>query len=525
MKRFHFVIVLLLSIRCSAQPAIEWQMNYGGTDDDEPYSIIETIDKGFAVAGITASNDFDVSGNHLGTCFGGTTCSDMFVLKLDSAGHIEWSKVFGGTNFDGAETIIQTLDSGFMVAGVTASNDGDVSGNHGGQSDCWLVKIDKHGLLEWQKCYGGSMYDEVKSIVQTNDSGFIFAGDTESDDGDVTGHHYGMDYWVVKIDQTGNLQWQKCLGGTAYDDVAYSIKQLSSGEYLVAGGSASIDGNVTGNHGSSDYWIVQLNSNGSIVWQKCYGGSAIDVACDIYPTFDVGGYIIVGKSESNDMDVSGNHGLIDIWVAKINSNHNILWQQSLGGTNFDEGMSVQQLPDSEYVVFGYTDSNNGNASGNHGQSDFWIIKLNGNGSIEWQKCLGGTDIDVGMSGHRTSDDGFILTGYSSSNNLDVVGNYGGEDFWVVKLAPLGTNIQINSPLSNFSTFLDNNLHFTLNSSAYCQSRLQLLDITGKVIFEQSVEIKIGFNKNEIQIPPLSPAVYLVRLKTDRGDITAKVVKQ
>jgi hypothetical protein len=343
---------------------------------------------------------------------------------------IEWQRCLGGTYDDYAYSIQQTSDGGFIVAGRTYSNDGDVSGNHG-KSDAWVVKLNSSGDIEWQKCLGGTGNDYAKSIQQTSDGGFIVAGYTDSNDGDVSGNHGYFDYWVVKLNSSGTILWQKCLGGTSFDQ-AYSIQQTSDGGFIVAGRTYSNDGDVSGNHGDIDAWVVKLNSSGDIIWQKCLGGTSGDYANSIQQTSD-SGFIVAGYTWSNDGDVSGNHGYYDYWVVKLNSSGDIEWQKCLGGTYYDYAYSIQQTSNGGFIVAGSTNSINGDVSGYHGYFDYWVVKLNSSGDILWQKCLGGTSDDYANSIQQTSDGGFIVAGYTNSNDGDVTENHGGYDTWVVKL--------------------------------------------------------------------------------------------
>ncbi|MCL2009110.1 MAG: flagellin, partial [Synergistaceae bacterium] len=184
------------------------------------------------------------------------------------------------------------------------------------------------------------------------------------------------------------IEWQRSLGGSGYEG-ASSIQQTADGGYIVAGSSNSTDGDVSGNHGGYDYWIVELDANGDIEWEKSLGGSGLDSASSIQQTAD-GGYIVAGFSYSTDNDVSGNHGVRDYWIVKLTVNGDIEWEKSLGGTNYDQAFSIQQTADGGYIVAGYSDSNNVDVSGNHGGSDYWIVKLTANGVIEWQRSLGGS---------------------------------------------------------------------------------------------------------------------------------------
>src|SRR5690606_36383484 len=167
----------------------------------------------------------------------------------------------------------------YILTGSSESNDGDVSGNHG-NFDCWIVRLDNIGNIQWQKSLGGSQEDSSGQIQQTFDGGYIMVGYSRSNNGDVSGNHGHYDYWVVKLDMSGNIQWQKSLGGSGVD-MAHSIQQTIDGGYIVAGLSQSNDGDVTGNHGGADYWIVKLDDNGNIDWQKSFGGTGSDNAYSI----------------------------------------------------------------------------------------------------------------------------------------------------------------------------------------------------------------------------------------------------
>ncbi|MCF8293672.1 MAG: hypothetical protein K9I70_07660, partial [Chitinophagaceae bacterium] len=322
---------------------------------------------------------------------------------------IQWQKCLGGSSWEQAMSINQTVDGGYIVAGYSASNDGDVTGNHG-SADYWVVKLNSTGVVQWQKSLGGSGDDAAFSVQQTADSGYIVAGWSASNDGDVTGNHGYADYWVVKLTATGVIQWQKSLGGTG-SDYPYSIQQTADSGYIVAGYSYSTDGDVTGNHGSADYWVVKLNSTGVVQWQKSLGGTGGDGAYSIQQTAD-SGYIVAGGSESNDGDVTGNHGSADYWVVKLNSTGVVQWQKSLGGSGDDAANSIQQTADSGYIVAGYSTSNDGDVTGNHGSGDYWVVKLNSTGVVQWQKSLGGSGDDAANSIQQTADSGYIVAGGS-----------------------------------------------------------------------------------------------------------------
>ncbi len=460
MNKLSLFFLLLINFQlstthCQAQdPDIEWQTCLGGTDREGSGGFIQpTSDGGYIFVGIAASTDNDVSGlhfnggytyediydfdgNYLYTDSTWYSYSDIWVVKQDATGAIEWQKCLGGTNDEYAGNVKQTSDGGYIVAGYISSTDGDVTNNHGGW-DYWVVKLNATGAIQWQKSFGSTGDDYLNSINQTSDGGYIVGGIASANDGDVSGFHGGTDYWVVKLNTAGTIQWQKCLGGYSGEFVG-SVIQTTDGGYAAIGASSSNSGDVTGNHGGSDYWVVKLDTSGAIQWQKSYGGSHEETGTYIQQTND-GGYILVGYSSSNNGNVSDNHSQspeIDTWVVKINSSGTIQWQKCLGGTQAEPGYFIQQSTDGGYIVAGSTSSNDGDVSGNHGGYDYWVVKLDTAGAIKWQKCLGGTESDFGTSIQQTTDGGYIVAGYTVSNNGEVTNNHGGSDYWVIKLSNL-----------------------------------------------------------------------------------------
>ncbi len=360
---------------------------------------------------------------------------DVWVVKLSSKGSVQWQRCLGGSEDDGAHSIHQTADKGYILAGRTHSDNGNVKGNHG-NADVWVVKLSSKGSVQWQRCLGGSENDFAESIQQTADKGYILAGSTRSSNGDVKGNHGDRDVWVVKLSSKGTVQWQKCLGGTKGDG-ASSIHQTADKGYILAGKTFSSNGDVKGNHGGDDAWVVKLSSKGTVQWQRCLGGTNWDLAYSIHQTADKG-YILAGETASDNGDVKGNHGRFDAWVVKLSSKGSVQWQKCLGGSGEDVVNSIHQTADKGYILAGYTHSSNGDVKGNHGSYDAWVVKLSSKGGVQWKKCLGGSEADYASSIHQTADKGYILAGYTESNNGDVKGNHGDLDAWVVKLSSTGS---------------------------------------------------------------------------------------
>ena len=289
-------------LKLDASGNVLWQMTYGGTHDDYAYSIRETSDSGFIVAGSTPS--FGAGG------------ADIWVLKLDASGNVLWQKAYGGTGTDVAYSIRETSDGGFIVAG------GAYMFGDGGHSDIWVLKLDASGNVLWQKGYGGMYSDIAYSIRETSDSGFIVAGSTPSFGAG------GADIWVLKLDASGNVLWQKAYGGTG-TDVAYSIRETSDGGFIVAGITASFGA------GDTDIWVLRLDASGNVLWQKAYGSTWSEYSYFIRETSD-SGFIVGG-------------GATKILVLKLDASGNVLWRKEYGGT----ARSIMETSGGGYIMSGF----------------------------------------------------------------------------------------------------------------------------------------------------------------------------
>ncbi len=500
MKKLLLTTLLSLSVfLLIAQPSIEWQKTFGGSGDEQAYSIQQTNDGGYIIAGWSSSIDGDLSGN--------AGASDYWIVKLNNDNTIEWQKTLGGSNFDYAHSIQQTTDGGYIIAGNSRSTGGDVTGNNG-SFDSWIVKLDSTGDLVWQNSLGGTEWDATNIVQQTIDGGYVFAGYTDSSDGDISGNNGERDFWLVKLDNSGDLAWQKCLGGTN-EELAFSMQLTADGGFVLAGDSKSSNGDVSNNQGLSDYWIVKTDNTRTIEWEKTYGGSDQDIARSIQQTTD-GGYIVAGYSKSSDGDVTNNYGVFDYWILKLNNIGDLEWEKTYGGSDNDTPLAVQQTTDGGYVVIGYAASLDGDVTDNHGGGDFWLIKLNNTGDLLWNKALGGSADDTPFSIQQTNDNGFIVVGYSYSTDGDVTDLQGNADLWVVKLTgdPVSIDEVAEAALLNiYPNPTKGEINLTVEIQ-FIGKNYSIYNSLGKIVSNGIVEAEHTL----ISLESLSSGVYFIQIE-------------
>lgn len=403
---------------------------FGGSQNDVAQSVIATLDGGFAVLGYTQSNDGDVSGKS-------NNSFDFWLLKFNSNAQLEWNKTYGGSDDDRGSSLIQTSDGGYALLGYNNSADGDASNNNGSR-DFWLIKTDALGNLLWERSYGFSGPDEGIKLIETSDNHFLITGvldvsasGGQGNAGRNASRHAGGDYWAIKVTSTGDMVWSRFFGGS-FTDTPNGIVENANNEFIIAGSSDSDDVDISGNKGGYDFWVVKTASTGNLVWERSFGGMEIDEARGIAPTND-GNYVIVGDTRSSDQDVSQNNGGADLWLIKISDSGDVLWEQSIGGTNFDVPRSIRPTLDGGFLIAGSSRSSDGNVDINQGQNDAWIVKVNSSGQLVWQRTFGGSEIDFGYDAVELLDGSTVLVGESSSSNGDLSENKGFTDLLIVKL--------------------------------------------------------------------------------------------
>ncbi len=383
-------------------------------------------------------NNRDASGN----------TTDYWVVKVDSLGNKQWDKTLGGSNDESLSCILSTSDHGYLVGGASYSGkSGDKTDvNRGTQfyttSDFWLVKLDSAGNIVWDKTYGGDEFDYLSSIESAGDGGYVLAGYSgSSTSGEKSEKNRGWnnDYWIVKIDASGNKQWDKTIGGPN-DDYVRRIRRAKDSGYVIIGSSDSPSGaEKTEDNRSSDYdcWIVKIDNAGNKLWDKTIGGTGGDNGESIIPTSD-GGYMAACMSASSiSFDKTENSkGRFDYWIVKINGEGKKEWDKTIGGNGSDELTDMQQTRDSGFIVGGYSESgiSGDKTEASRGSFDYWIVKLNKSGQFSWDKTIGGSKSDQSYALCEYKPDFYLIGGESYSN---VSGDRnkirkGFIDYWIIR---------------------------------------------------------------------------------------------
>ena len=404
------------------------QATLGGSNYDPGLKIAPTSDGGFIVCGLTNSDDGDF---HVPASNG----ADAFVARYNKNLQLLWVKTYGGSGYDAFNDIMQTYDGGYITTGQTGSNDGDVSGNHGG-SDVWLVKLTPSGNIQWQKCIGGSGDDFGDAVIQTLYGGYAIAGFTNSDDGNIQGNHNkdgNFDGMFVEVGPKGNFLFQRCYGGSDYDGL-FAMVQSDFGGFILEGQTFSNDGDVSGNHGGGDMWIIKINAFGKLIWQRAVGGSGYDNASsnEIAKTVD-GNVVINGFSNSPDGDINATNDSSVSFITKLNVNTGkIIWSKSYADPSLRGGDGIFATKDGGVVETGVASKDFDLTT-----FDVLISKFDKNGNEEWFKSFGGSDYDGALDGYETTNGNLNILCQTNSLDGDVKNNHGAEDTWIIQLGPCG----------------------------------------------------------------------------------------
>ena len=460
------LFVLLLATFAQAQQT--WIKTYGGKHDDRGYSVQQTTDGGYIIAGYSFS-------------FRDSLYGDVYLIKTNASGDTAWTKTYGGTNVDVGWSVQQTSDGGYIVAGQTASFGA-------GYTDVYLIKTNASGDTTWTRTYGATYNDLGYSVQQTSDGGYVISGATDS-------YGVGGDVYLVKTNAAGDTLWTRTCGGTG-EERGYSVQQTTDGGYIVAG-NTYIAGR---NH---DVYIVKTNASGDTLWTRTCGGTGEDMGYSVQQTTD-GGCIVAGYSTSFEA------GYASVYVIKTNASGDTQWTRTYGGASHDYGYSARQTSDSGYIITGTT------YSFGAGDYDAYLVKTNAAGDTQWTRTYGGTGEDVGYWVRQSADGGYIIAGYTSpfagggNNNFDIYliktdanGNAGIEERGSSGQQAVGRTEATPNPFASFTRI-----------PGHEAERFNLYDISGKMV---------GAYRGDRIGEGLSPAVYFIKLEAEPG-MNLRVVK-
>lgn len=438
-------------VKLSSSGAIEWKRCFGGGSSDNLVQVLPDNEGNVLICGNTSSTDGDFADNH------GST--DIYIIKVSYSGTVSWIRTYGGTSSDVISTLLIKPNGNYLIGGRTLSNDGDIPGNNG-STDLIFMEIEKTGNKVWSRNYGGT---GSESFVRLLPTGYTFTclAQVEAGGGNVTGYHGGLDLWVLTIDSTGALVREKAYGGTN-NETGSGLFFFPDSSIIIGGLTYSSDGDITGYHGNSDIWLAKLDKAGVLQWSRCIGGSGTEsFSTIISETPDA--FTFFALTGSSDGDVTGHHGGSDIWVGKMDfATGAFIWRRTLGGSFNENLRAISTHSGNGFVLGGETQSNDGDVTGAHYRVDtvvgdtstyynfyldIWVAYIGQDGSLKWQKALGGYDTD-NLNRVFTMGNDFLVVGNTFSKNGDVYKNHGGSDVWVVRI---GASSEIKGTL-----FLDRN---------------------------------------------------------------------
>lgn len=545
-KKITFLLgIVAMSQYGIAQPTYKhWDFRFGGSKDDAPSWIEQTFDGGFLIGGTSVSG---ISGDKTQPNWDpGLVGSDYWVLRLDSLGSKLWDKRFGGINSEILVGLINTSDGGFLLAGNSFSGaSGDKSQPNWDftqQSyDYWLLKANANGTKQWDKRFGGGSLELLGGVVQTSDNGYILAGASFSGvSGDKTQASQGSwDYWVVRIDSLGNKIWDKRYGGTDDDFATSIVINQQNGGILIGGYSQSLAGGDKTQfcQGQWDYWVVRIDLNGNLLWDRTLGGNYTDWLFDMTSTSD-GGYVLGGQSFSeNTGDKSEpNHdptpSSSDRWIVKIDDSGNKIWDRTIGGTETEDLRRIDESIDGGFLLSGesYSPISGNKTENNLGVEQTWVVKTDSAGLPVWDKTIFSSGHDEEGTALQLASGCLVSLNYTLADTGGYKSQFtrGDGDYWLVKLCefpnttslPEGTSDNLESQI--FPNPTRDELNVTLSSEFPTQSQLifQITDMRGLVVKRGETTLT-DKNSIKIDIESLESGLYILQLNVAQNMVIRK----
>ncbi|MFM7900669.1 MAG: hypothetical protein ACKPAD_01640, partial [Bacteroidota bacterium] len=376
----------------------------------------------------------------------------------------------------------------YLITGTTLSNDGDVNASHL-NAEVFVMKLTADGDVVWLRTYGGNGYESSRFIRETTDGNYLVGAYSTSANGDLDTAHFGShDGWILKTDTAGNVLWSKNYGGSATDRIRW-IEPTAGGGFVFAGSTLSADFDCVGNHGNHDYWVGKANASGDLEWSHVYGGSGPDWAYHITPAAD-STWIVTGYTGSSDGDVSGyKGGTSDGWIIRVNNQGDLLNQTCLGGTNVDRLFRTIKKSETEWVTVGYSGSVNYDLAGVNPSftASFWMASLDTLLHRNWSYCTGGSLGDYAKEiFYAPYDSSFVLIGDSNSPNGVAATNHGDQDFLFVRLDPTAVGISEPNSCTTPRIYLDSpsGQLICISNTHITDMDITVYDNMGRKLFEK-----------------------------------------
>ncbi len=345
---------------------------------------------------------------------------------------IQTSKIFGGNSLDEAKDIAINADSTKIFIGArTFSTDGDIPGNNGG-SDYWIQKSTIDGFPIWNRNYGGFGNDDLTNVMPHTDGGVIAFGTTRNDQG-VYGTLLGQTGgWLMRTNNNGDISFGAIFGGTISETAVDAYRHLS-GNVTMALEATSLELDNKVNHGVSDVWIVNVDAIFNIKWTALMGGSLKDTPAAI--TSDINSNIYVAATSDSDLSgLDANAGGADVWIFKLGPQGNLLWQKNFGGSLDDVASDILVHKDGDVYVTCHSASQDGDFGVNYGSNDIWLIRLdNATGNTKQMVRYGGGGNDNNAKLDRFGSDKLVIAATSSSDDINLSGNKGLTDVWILTI--------------------------------------------------------------------------------------------
>ncbi|WP_207220026.1 T9SS type A sorting domain-containing protein [Emticicia agri] len=440
-----------------AQTALQWQKSMGGRNNEYAYASTPTSDGGYIIVGSTQSNnDGDVPASK---AFNGLNGADIWVVKVNTWGEMVWSKTFGGTKDDIATDVLETKDKNILILATTTSTDGDGLGN-GTRGGLILLKLKTDGTVLWRKVFAGGY--NVGDIAFTKADAYSKPSIKTTADGNyiISANILPLiktDLWLAKITENAEVLWAKTYG-TSQNDWVNEVIVCADGGYLMVGGTEGSNSEVPGaGKGYIDVYLIKTNATGTPEWQKGLGGSNLDEAFSGIQLAG-GSFLIVGESNSTNGDFAENLGEKDGFVVNLSTNGTLLWKKQVGGTYADGLYVIRQSANGKIYAFGQSNSTIGTIKPKGSVGDVWITHIDEtNGNLKENLLLGGADIEIARGAYATSDGEFIVAANANSVDGDLTHNNGNTDFWLIK-----TGAPLPVTLSSFSAALTNEQYVKLS---------------------------------------------------------------